>query len=566
MLRAIPTGAGRYPVVAANTGTQSALAWLERSGKGLALRTATVSTSGRLTGRRTVARSARRADLAVLGIGIDARGRQHLVYADGPRKQRIRLRATNRRGNGRWDRAQALGDAATGGLISGRTEAVLATSAAGDTTAVWCLGGQADNVNDFSDPGTLYTATLQPGKRRWPTRRKLWRGQFCSFPQLVQNTPGDLLAIWYAEPAELDYAPTIATRSARGRWSSPHVIDGTSRWLAGNTPLGLGDDRSVLFAGAGITTETGKVARTGIYTSTGALGPVATLDRVSRTETDGGWVGAGDPYWASAPIGTAANSTTLVLRGPRQRSDGGTDLPALWAATGGGTIRAEQRVDDLAAATDFSGGSLSADLTTDPSGRPVAMWSAGGGTPCTIAFYRSTLTTQQRWSRRALVATRTGTRAGCDDESFRVVGNGAFILAEGDRAMTDVWHASPVEGTAPTPTAQLRTTSWNAVRAGRALEVLCRAPGARLCTVSLVPALQDPSVAEALEIACRPAVGSGAVGADGTATIRFPLTKDCYEAATPPLPATTIQLPLLTVADAIGRESAATTSTVTITP
>ena len=96
----MPTGAGRYPVVAANTGNGTALAWLERSGKGLALRTATVSTAGKLRGRRTVACSAKRRGLAVLDIGIDRRGRQQLLYAQGPGRQRIGLRAIGRRGTG----------------------------------------------------------------------------------------------------------------------------------------------------------------------------------------------------------------------------------------------------------------------------------------------------------------------------------------------------------------------------------------------------------------------------------------------------------------------------------
>jgi hypothetical protein len=545
-----------------------AAAWLERAGGRTALRTAVV-TDGRLVGRRTVTSGRGARTPAVVGITVDARGTQRLLFADRGDGGQLHLQIASRRGTGRWGRPTNLGTASIGGAISSRVEAGIATNAAGRSVVVWCEGGQAGNLFDTKHPGTIRTR-VQHGSGRWSAPRRLWKGQFCSATRVEAAADG-FLAEWFAEPVELEDSPRrFARADARGRFHRPAplmALGGASTAEVAARPLA---DGTLLLAAGPLATNDGRLIRVGTASPRGVVTAESTLPMPQPEQTQGGWVGAGAPLDAVGPVGTA-DQATVLFSAAEARRDGGADVRGLWSATGsaasGWTISA---VDEFAAAgpsgasDDGDGGAYDLDELAD--GSQVATWGAGSGTPCTIQYFQAKHGASG-WGPRTLVAERRTTSASCDADAPRALPAAGLIETEEQWARSSLWATVSGGGAAPTPTVRLRTATWRAVRQAGALELECAVPGGGVCHASLIPALHDGQTFEALEAYCRPSTAAAPVPASGPAVLRFPISRECWDGGPPAAVASEpSDLPILAVADVLGRTSTGATPTLRITP
>ncbi|MEH3054193.1 MAG: hypothetical protein PGN13_09340 [Patulibacter minatonensis] len=480
-------GNGDTAMVTGGSSGLGAAAWLERTGKRTALRTAIVR-DGRLTGRQTVVSGRRDRMPAVVGITVDARGTQRLLFGDERRGEHLRLRLVERRGTGAWSRPVTVATASVGGMIEDRVEAGIATHPSGRTVVIWCEGGQARNVLDTRHPGTIRTRVLHGG--RWSAARRLWKGQFCSATS-VQTAPDGFLAEWFGEPVELEDSPhSFARADARGRFGRPHGLQsfadaGTAQMHA--APIAGG---SLLLGAGPLPTDDGRLIRVGTASARGLLTADAVVPMPSAEQTQGGWVGAGGPIDVVGPVGTPAQST-VVYATAEGRRDGGADIGGIWAATGsaaaGWSVAA---VDPFAAAGPSGaanhGDGTALDLDELADGTPVATWGVGSGAPCTVQYFQS-MRGASGWGPRTLVAERRTASQSCQADTPRALPDAGLIEVEAQWARSSLWATVSGRGAAPAPVVQLRTTTWNAVRRAGALELTCAVPGGGVCHVSLVP-------------------------------------------------------------------------------
>jgi hypothetical protein len=530
--------------------------------------------SSRAAGRRwsapkVIARP--RAASALVRVDVDDRGVARVLWATPTgKKAEVAIQSAMRSTAGRWSRPATVGVASQSGLLYTAPQGGLGVAADGTATVVWCRGGDSDNVLDQSKPGTVYARTATPDGA-WAPPQVLWKGRACADTTVQVNRRGDAFATWSTEQIELAEAQKLfAMRPAGGSWDlAPKVVPEIAGGSVDSTPdVTLSEDGTVrVFAGKtdGVRTLLGLGFAT--FGRDGRASALEDVPRPAPAQTGGGWVGNGELIAVRHGVDGSGAPTVLFDTAAEPLPNDGESTSAVWSATrtAPGVWRVDP-LDDLAEASDPAPDEnwSAPELSTGPAGQTYATWTArGSDDPCMTATYRVSRLGSGGWSRRVLLGMQrgAGTTAYCDQRgTVFTAPPPASLLWTTTRRRLAIEPAPASARPGAAPRVRLRTKTWRAVRRAGAIEVGCRAARLGLCHVSLIEASRNADAFEALEGFCRPSQASGTVvRRSREVVLRFPLAKGCYDGGPRPATnATSLQFPVLAVADAVGRESAVT--------
>lgn len=500
---------------------------------------------------------------------VDAAGNAHLLWSRQAKPaDDVRLMASIKPGNGRWKPAVAIGRSTISGLLGSRVEADLGISADGQVLAAWCQGGNADNLYDFSDPGTISVRSAR-ADGRWSPAQGLWTGQFCSDTRVQVNPRGEALLTWYNGPIEIDDSELLALRRPVGgawpREAQPLPALGgasaQSRTSALLSPTGAVDLFTPVSGESGV-----ELPRHGQVAADGALADASRVPGPTPEQTQSGWIGGGSPDRSASTVD--AQGRPLVILGTAAMAVAGDGLgtSAYWAATKDGGTWGLRPIDDLAGAGDpLALDQVSPRIGVDDRGRAVATWVQPGTTrPCREEVLQATRSANGTWGRRVLVAERI---RGCDGgiPVNAVLGKAPLVWWVVGRTLK-VTPVRPAPGAAVRPRVRLRTRTFRQIREAGAIEFTCSAPRPGYCHVSLIEAGRNLDTLDGLEGFCRPSHASARVERrGGRAVVRFPLTPRCYAGGpAPKLRRAALRVPLVAAFDALGRRSGELRTTVTV--
>lgn len=574
----VPVAAGwtdRQVGVASNDRGDVAFVWTDQGVDG---RTRLLSSvrpaAGNWTEPRVLAQGAGPGDAPLqpeqLSVAVTPSGAAHVLWASVPEdwsgsQPPSALRVSSWSSQGGWASDAVLAESTATAKVGAAAD--LVASADGTVVAAWSVSPPGQ---DESNPaGTAYTAE-RGAEGGWSTPVSLGAASGINADvQLAANAPGAVAAVWtrgLKDEYEGSGYVVSAIRTAPGAWAA----GATSAKLEG-VHLNSAGPRLDQAGGLHVL-----LSAFGNYGLDGLghlqLGPgtqvskETAVPRASKRQTLSDWLGAG--YVRSAESAVAADGSLVVVLG-REGLDvesGGFGVGGLYAATrsplGAWSVVA---IDALQEST----GTAEVDLSTEPGGALVAVWSTTRDTGgCESLVYRSVRQPDGSWSPRAAAAVvpATMTKRACTAAAAHSTGGGQPLVWSVSGNQLRV--APPLAanaGAGSAWSAELATPTWRAVRAAGGLALRCTGPDGSTCSASLIRAWSKPVRRTRAAKRTRSALGCLALRAGGLASpsgggVTLPLRESCRYGRVPP----TASLSLVATLDAPGQTPVAKRLTVQI--